>query len=137
MEMTRAIEIQFCSYVFLLDVLIVVTTSGRPMIHFVYIIIGNFSIFFLNLPQLIFSITLLTWYYILLSIGFARMGFSEQYHIEGKVWDARCGEKTISKQNISMIVCLSRIWHQYNVTLENSDNMSVSRLLLHNRYYCV
>jgi hypothetical protein len=50
MEMTRPIEIKFCSYLFLIDVLIVIATSGRPMIHFVYIIIGNFSIFLLNLP---------------------------------------------------------------------------------------
>ena len=42
-----------------------------------------------------------------------------------------------------MIVCINITKHtndsmyQYNVTLENSDNMSVSHLLLHNRYYCV
>jgi hypothetical protein len=51
--------------------------------------------------------------YILMLIGIGEMEFTEQYLIESEAQDVRCNRNFFSEQNISTIVCLSRICQTY------------------------
>ena len=57
----------------------------------------------------IFDLEYISHAYILSLICFARMDFSVQYRIEGEVLDMRYDEKSISRKNISTIICLSSL----------------------------
>jgi hypothetical protein len=63
--------------------------------------------------------------YLLSLICFAKMNFSEQYHIKGEACDVICYEKSISSKTYewNMFIKDLETWYHYNVILENSDIM--------------